>query len=66
MIGNLNFQSIQVSTKKLNWSQIPVRNIQKSTFWAKTRELDLESQDLFDTIQEEFALKQVKSGKCRV
>ena len=50
----------QVSTKKLNWSAIPVKNIQKTTFWAKTKELEMESPDLLESLSEEFAAKAAK------
>ena len=50
----------QVSTKKLNWQSIPIKNIQKTTFWAKTKELELESQDLLESLSEEFAAKAAK------
>ena len=46
----------------MNWSQIPMRSINKQTFWAKTREVELENSDLFKQINSQFAQKQVKGN----
>ena len=56
----------QVSTKKLNWQCIPVKNIQKTTFWAKTKELEMESPELLESLSEEFAAKAAKGLSSEV
>ena len=48
--------------KKLNWAKIPNRQLTPSTFWAKTKEGELENQDLFLEINDLFASKTAKGA----
>ena len=49
-------------TKKLAWNQIPVKNLTKTTFWARANEGELENNELFGDLMEQFAAKSTAKG----